>query len=496
MIMKNAFDSYEEFNLNLLNEKNKVYILSTNLNAKKIFLFLLQYKVRVLGFAEKDRQNERRIYSLPIYSLDEIDEKDSVYVVDNGQWDSFSSLVDKTKVYRIDSKYFNRNEFIFQENGQMRKCNAALMLTMILARTQKKQAVFLVNSAEYAFWSNLVNVLQNTLSNVLIIDVDTEYDKIFDMAYYDRARVIVFVTIFEHKNITEILLEIGLKQTEHFICIYNSFSGHITDQYYGFDWLLGNTFKQEQECPGFYIHGKLSNRQKRIVLLGNSVTDPLFYPQKSWPEILYEKYKKDGINLIIYNGAITDYSSTNEVIKLYRDVLLLEPDIVVSYSGIIDFRQYVKDYPYINLNLMKTSEKWEGENSKEVIHGIKDKRSAYERWMNNEKIMYQICQINNICFYGVLQPWIGSECMDPCEKLQMWSENYWQISFPQFDKFIANARDFKTNICSDVEENDWLFDFSNIFEKIDDSQIYFDSIHVNEYGNRIIAENFFKLLDL
>lgn len=86
--------------------------------------------------------------------------------------------------------------------------------------------------------------------------------------------------------------------------------------------------------------------------------------------------------------------------------------------------------------------------------------------------------------------------MDPCEKLQMWSENYWQISFPQFDKFIANARDFKTNICSDVEENDWLFDFSNIFEKIDDSQIYFDSIHVNEYGNRIIAENFFKLLDL
>lgn len=496
MRIKNVFDSNGEFNLDLLNEKNKIYILSSDVNARKILYLLLQNKVRVLGFVEKDGQNEKQIYGLYVYSLKEIDEKDSVYVVDKEQWYAFSSLVDKAKVYCIDSKYFNGNEFVFEESGQIKKCNAALMLTMILARAQKKQAVFLVHSTQYAFWANLVNVLKNTLCNVLIIAVDAEIENIFELAYFDIDKTIVFVSIFEHKSITEILLEIGLKQTEHFVYIYNSFSGHITDRYYGFDWILGNTFRQEREYPGFYIHGEFSDMQKKIVLLGNSVTDPLFYPQKSWPDVLYENFNKNRFDMIIYNGAVTDYSSTNEVIKLYRDVLLLKPDIVVSFSGVIDFRQYVKDYPYINLNLMKTSEKWERENAKEVIHGMRDKRSAYERWINNEKIMYQICLINDISFYGVLQPWIGSECTDPCEKLQMWSDNYWQISFPQFDQFIENAREFKEKIRLDIEENDWLYDFTNIFQKIDDSEIYFDSIHVNEHGNSIIAENFYNILNL
>lgn len=496
MMMKNVFDLDGVFNSDLLNEKNKVYILSSDLNAKKIFFLLLQYKVRVLGFAEKDRQNRDRIYSLTVYSLDEIDEKDSIYVIDREYWDSFSSYVDSTKVYLVDSEYYNRNEFIFAENGQVRKCNAALMLTMILSRVPKKRAVFLINSAEYAFWYNLINVLKDEVRDVLIISVDTEMEKIYDLAYSDVEKMIVFVSLFEHEDVTEILSEVGLKQTQHFVYIYNSFSGHVTDKYYGFDWLIGNTFIQKQKYPGFYIHGDFGNMHKKVVLLGNSATDPLFYPQKSWPEMLWENCNKHQIDIVIYNGAVTDYNSTNEVIKLYRDVLLLKPDVVVSFSGIIDFRQYVPDYPYINLNLMKTSKKWEKENDKEVIYGIKDKRSAYERWINNEKIMHQICQIYGISFYGILQPWIGSGCIDPGQKLQMWSENYWQVSFPQFDKFIDNAREFKKRIYVDVKENDWLFDFTDIFREIDDYDIYFDSIHVNEYGNSIIAENFFNILDL
>lgn len=492
--MKNVFDMNNIIISDLLDERNKVYILSSDVNARKIFLLLLQHKVNVLGFVEKDEQNRNKIYGLPVYSLSEIDEEDSIYVANRQNWNSFSSFIDCIKVYLVDSDQIN-NEFLFEEKGQIRKCNAALMITMILSRIHKKRAVFIINSEAYMFWDNLINVLKNEIGDALIIFADTEPEKIYDIAYLDIERIVVFVSVFEHKNITEILYEIGLKQTQHFVYIYNSFSGHCTDKYCGFDWFLGNTYKQKSEYPGFYIHGNLNNASKKIAILGNSVTDPLFYPQKSWPEMLWEKCSEHQIDVVIYNGAITDYNSTNEVIKLYRDVLLLKPDIVISYSGIIDFRQYIQDYPYVNLNLMKTSKKWENENNKEVIHGIKDRRTAYERWINNEKIMYQICQIYGIAFYGVLQPWIGSECINPCEKLQAWSDNYWQIVFPQFNEYIDNAKAFKEKIISDIEVYDWLFDFTKIFKETDDSEIYFDSIHVNEYGNSIISENFFKLLN-
>lgn len=496
MIMKNVFDIDNILNSDLLDEKNKVYILSSDVNAKKIFLFLLQHKVRVLGFVEKNGQNRDKIYGLPIYSLADIDDVDSIYIVDKENWrGGFSSFIVCTKVYLADLDYFN-NEFVFEENGQNRKCNAALMVTMILSRIQKRKAVFLISSAEYAFWFNLITVLKNEIGDALIISVDAEMEKIYDLAYYNLEKVIVFVSVFEQKEITDILCEIGLKQTQHFVYIYNSFSGNCTDKYCGFDWFLGNAFKQNKEYPGFYINGDFKNAQKKIVLLGNSVTDPLFYPQKSWPEMLWEICSKQQIDVVIYNGAITDYNSTNEAIKLYRDVLLLEPDIVISYSGIIDFRQYIPDYPYINLNLMRTSKKWEEDNNKEVIYGIKDRRTAYQRWINNEKIMHQICQMHGITFYGVLQPWIGSECINAVEKLQFWSDQYWQIVFPQFDDYIDNAKEFKKRIVSDIKANDWLYDFTNIFKEVDDSEIYFDSIHVNEYGNSIVSENFFNLLNL
>lgn len=488
---------------NILNEteigKKTIYILSTDVNAKKIFFFLLQHKMNVQGFVVKEKCNVNKLYSLPVFLIDETEDKDFIYVVDAANWNSFHNSVDEKKVYIVESDYFEEIEFNFIEKGQVRKCNAALMITMILSRVPNRKPVFLVKLEDYDFWLNLVSVLKDEIKDPVIITIDAEIEKIYELIDMDLEKLIIFVSVFEKKEveeITEILTSFGLAQTQHFLYIYNSFSGHITEKYYGFDWFLGNTCRQEQEFPGFYVHGDKNQALKKIVLLGNSASDPLFYPQKSWPEMLWEECNKSGVGIMIYNGAITDYNSTNEVIKLFRDVLLLEPDIVISYSGIIDFRQYVPDYPYLNLNLMRTSSKWEKDNKKEVIYGIRDNRSAYERWLSNEKIMYKICNMYKISFYGVLQPWLGSECTDAGKKLQVWSEHYWQVSFPQFDKYVYNSREFKEKIQIDTKDNEWLYDFTNIFADIEDSDIYFDSIHVNEYGNQIVANLFKELLDL
>lgn len=328
---------------------------------------------------------------------------------------------------------------------------------------------------------------------------DTDSEQIYDLMYLDIEKLMVFISLFGYKEMEETLISIGLKPTQNFVHISNSFSGHITDKYFGFDWLLGNTFVgkiDEKCCNGFYVHSNTKAPSYKIVILGNSTTDPLFYPQKSWPEMLWEKYIARHIDVIIYNGAITDYSSNNEVIKFIRDVLRLDPDIVVSYSGVIDFGEYIPDYPYVNLNLMRTSKEWEEKSNKKVVYGLEDHRSAYERWLENETIIHQICEMKGISFSAVLQPWIGSDCVAPTEKLQIWNDYYWEVEYPQFNKYISNAQEFKERIVADVKKNDWLHDFTNIFEQIDDTDIYYDSIHVNEIGNQIVAEKFYELIGL
>lgn len=476
-----------KINPDLVGMKQQIYVLLKDVCAKYSFFALLQLEVPVSGFVTKEKQEKKVLYSLPIFSMDEIEEDTCIYVVSQNEWDYFRGSIVGKRLYVIETEYLEK-EFVFKENDELKKCNAALMLTMILSRAERKNVVFLVKSEHLGFWENLVSVLKSKACDITIIPVDQECEKIYDYLYYDLEKLLFFVATFDSKEIMQILNELGFKETQNYVCIHNSFSGHITNKYYGFDWYLGNTFIEDKEFPGFYIHGDPSKAQKKVVILGNSVTDPLFYPQKSWPEMLWEKCREYSMDIALFNGAITDYSSSNEVVKLFRDVLLLKPDIVISYSGFIDFRQYVPDYPYINLNLMRTSSKWQEDSRKEVIYGVADRRSAYDRWIYNEKIMHQICQLNQISFYGVLQPWVGSESENPCKKLQVWSDNYWSVAFPQFDKLLNNAEDFKKRIKFDVEQCDWLYDFTCIFSEIEDSDIFFDSIHVNEQGNKIISE--------
>lgn len=480
----------------LLDRRKSIYILGVTTDCKKIFYQLLQYKVKVAGFIVEKKQEMQTLYGLKILQLDEAKEKNSVYVIAKDEWDLLSDLIQNDNIFFAETKDLQQNEFLFLEDGIEKRCNASLMLTMILSRTKKKKAVFLIHSCDYDFWANLREVLQDEIEEATLISIDQEIEKIYDLMYCDMDKLIIFISVFETKEISEMLLELGFKQTQHFVFLHNSFSGNTTDRYEGFDWLLGNTYKLSKDYPGYYINGDLADNHKKIVVLGNSATDPLFYPQKAWPEMLWEKCMEKQIPVTICNGAITDYNSSNELIKMLRDIIAMKPDIVISYSGFIDFREYVPEYPYLNLNLMRTSREWEKNQDREVIYGIKDQRSAYERWINNEKMMHQICQVHQISFYGVLQPWIGSEYENPCVKLKTWSEHYWKIAFPQFENLVENAKEFKEKIRYDIEENSWLFDFTDIFSEIEDAEIYFDSIHVNEYGNEVVSEKIGRMLGL
>ncbi len=487
-----AFLTNGALNPVLLDGSKKKYIYSTDIESKKIFYVLLQNEVRISGFVRGQNEVTERIYNIPVYTREELDTQSSVIIVTEEEKKTVADWADEIF---IAGPEMNFGDKIYFGKRQENHCNAALMLSMILSRSRGKQCFFFADRDDISFWENLIHTLSLEDSGAQLICLGEEDEKIYETAYYNPDDIMIFIASFERsEELGDILKDMGFLQTRHYVWIGNSFSGHVTDQYYGFDWFLGNTYIQNRELPGFYIHGDESCNHK-IVVLGNSATDPLFYPQKAWPEFLYEKYLKQGIKVTIYNGAITDYSSSNELIKLVRDVLRIRPDIVISYSGFIDFRQYVPDYPDINLNLMRTSEKWEKESGREVIYGAADRRSAYERWQENEKIMNQVCELYHIKFYGVLQAWLGSESEDS-GRLREWSENYWKVSFPQFDSIVENAEDFKEKIRTDAERCSWLYDATAVFAGIGDEKIFYDSIHVNETGNEIIADAVWEIMNV
>ena len=141
----NAFLSKEIINPKLLDKKKSVYILSISTNAKKIFSLLLQYRVFVSGFVAKDTAGTNKLYGLQVFGIESIKDKASIYVVDKMEWNLYERVVDEESVYFVEADKLACNKFVFQENGRIRECNAALTLTMMLSRVQKRRPVFLIS---------------------------------------------------------------------------------------------------------------------------------------------------------------------------------------------------------------------------------------------------------------------------------------------------------------------------------------------------------------
>ena len=90
--------------------------------------------------------------------------------------------------------------------------------------------------------------------------------------------------------------------------------------------------------PGFTVrrHEVRGVRPANIVLLGGSTTDDMLSYTTNWPTPLYERLREAGASFVMYNGGTMGYCTQQEHLKLLRDGLDLEPDLVISYSGVND----------------------------------------------------------------------------------------------------------------------------------------------------------------
>ena len=118
---------------------------------------------------------------------------------------------------------------------------------------------------------------------------------------------------------------------------------------------------------------------------------------------------------------------------------------------------------------------------KNIQHELYDETVSNKITLLWEKRMTEFCKIsteNNFESIVIIQPalYTGKKPLSDFEKSIYEKNTHGEKTF---EKIIQNSRNL--NSCSLV------LDFSNVFENISDG-VYFDQVHVNNMGNKIIAK--------
>lgn len=256
---------------------------------------------------------------------------------------------------------------------------------------------------------------------------------------------------------------------------------NLVDPIVGFARKDGNT-------PGFVVFGEENIGKEnayKIVTLGGSTSDPLLENLRSWSEFLYQMLIKTyDIPIIIYAGGVSSYTVAQETIKLIKDAIVLNPDLVISYSGVNDscddfnlpLHPFVRTYmPRIYEKAINASIRNEfSENAlvTGLMLGVEDNCSNAYFWYKCEKIMSAVCGEFNIAFHGMLQAvypryWISNDMKGDGMKKR--------------DDFFEEAK----KLISDNSQPN-IHDFTEIMKGNED--VFYDYCHVYEKGNRIIAK--------
>lgn len=376
-------------------------------------------------------------------------------------------------------------------------------ITKLVHEAKKKKIILYGFSCIAEQIINTANMLD--ISIAYIVDDHTDANMcgiavkdIYALAYENPAEISVIISDYSNLQLSRKKLdEIGLIEKKNYdVWKYYSYGNFKT---YILDPNLGHSFKDvsSPDASGIVILGSI-NAKIKIALLGGSTTDATRFTWKSWGEYLYEILKENQNDICIINAACSGYNSSQELVKLIRDVVPLNPDIVISYSGFNDSQHYygreelelypfVGHYQYDMAKLVAKHISYErmekGDDSYAL--GLAGKETRYERYERNVHIMKVICESYGIRFYAVLQPILANIKQYTSDELELIISNKLEDRIKRESKFYEDASNRAKN---DVE---WV-DMTEIFEGIEG--VYIDDCHTTEKGNSIVAVYIYDMI--
>ncbi len=334
-------------------------------------------------------------------------------------------------------------------------------------------------------------------------DACMELRSVYDLLTENADEIMVIVVKDSFPDARKVLEGLGLSMNHDFKDIQKVSFG-ASSGIYNYDPICGyNLDIPDEKYPGFKTHGSTCREKAvRIITLGGSTTDDFFPCFASWPEILHKSLEALGVPNIIYNGGVTGYSSGEELFKLIRDGICMEPDIVITYSGVNDAvkgaNPYINDYMRQICAFLEGSSKQLGSRRKTNAFGItwgNDCMGNYKNpayfWLNNQKMMHSICECFGIRHFVFHQPNMvnGKARLSDYDKEYLLNTCYIGPEKYLLDDIAKQAKDFRQLIEQETSGLEWIIDATDIFNGAD---VYIDYAHVKESGNQIIAQEILK----
>jgi lysophospholipase L1-like esterase len=240
----------------------------------------------------------------------------------------------------------------------------------------------------------------------------------------------------------------------------------------------------------------------KITILGSSSADPYLF-NGNWPLVFHKILSKQNIPHIIYNGAVSGYNSTQLLMKLVRDVFVLDKqdyiilyhggadcientDVIVNHPNIHPFskqiaEQIFKGPPLKDLSLLNRI--------KSVIFGFKypiqlgpTNANYIENSIKNTKYMEAVSKINGAQFIHFQEVYSTSES----QKIK--KQNVSPVSETQ-DLQIARCLERTHSMLEKIS-----YSFSLQDEVPKNKKIFYDSVHMDIAGSTIIANQIYDKL--
>ena len=318
---------------------------------------------------------------------------------------------------------------------------------------------------------------------------------------YEANDYLIFLCIIDNAILAEQLLNgIGLQENVDYFNIMKYWGGR--SRYDIYDPICG--YSRNGDLTGFSAWGNKKSKNK-ILILGGSTTDDDYSAFASWVKYFYDIIKNDYNNdIVIYNGAISGYESSQELLKFLRDGIWLKPNIVIQFNGVnevdIDIKhplvnkylQYMCKNKFSNIIGKDTIEApkigLRSAENLELSFGLEINAERHENWAMNMRIMKAICGEFNIMYYGILQPtsMFGNHKDELIRKVNKILKECGNIK-------LEARKEFYENITTKHYLLNGIHDLSNIFKNVEGS-LYFDEVHYTEKANKILAESIYDLV--
>lgn len=268
--------------------------------------------------------------------------------------------------------------------------------------------------------------------------------------------------------------------------------------------------------PGVVVHGDLKEDGIRIFTLGGSTTDAS--DPANWPKQLHSMIATEMPKPKLMNGGTLGYSSSQEFLKLVRDVVPLAPDVVIAMNGVNDlgYIQSVKHSPMTHNYQWRTAEQIGLVKSKKIKwsvllpntvryfsqekapmvgqHGIMPAATGFstgvryaatpvDNWHKNIRSSKAIADEFGIQYLVFLQPVLGA---NDKRSLGSGDKKLMEQARLKGADYIHDVKEFYAGASKICAQLTFCVDIHKLFP--DNMDMYRDPRHPNERGYGMIAK--------